>query len=126
MVRKSSVGTISRTRRNLVVRSVMRPTPSSGREGVGASGRAVVVPEALLELLARLLGQEALELGPEFLTAWQVLVTGQQRTVLLGGNECIVLSLQRRHHLGDLGTGLDLLVDLGADLGRRIGQCGHR
>ena len=51
-----------------------------------------------------LLSEETLELGPELITAWQIFVPRQQRPILLSGNERIVLSLQCRHHLSDLGS----------------------
>ena len=63
-------------------------------------------------LVAGLLREESFELGTEFVTAGQILVTRQQRPVLLSGDERIVLALQRRHHLSDFTARLDLLVDL--------------
>jgi len=58
----------------------------------------------------------------EFVAARQIFVPRQQRPILLRIDEGIVLSIQRRHHLSDLRTGLDLLVDLDLDLFCRFGQ----
>ncbi len=57
----------------------------------------------VFRVVAGLLGQESLELGAEFLTAWQILVVRQKGSVLLSGNERIVLALKSLHHLSDLG-----------------------
>ena len=49
-----------------------------------------------------MLGEESFELGAQFLTAGQILVAGQQGSVLLRGDERVVLTFQRRDHLCDL------------------------
>src|ERR1700722_10211316 len=96
MVRNCSEGAVtSRTGRRGRVHSVISPTSMSAR--VRGSGRVVVV-----ELLLRLLSQESLELRTKLVAARQLLVAPQQRPVLLGVDECIVLALQGRHHLSDL------------------------
>src|SRR3984957_15739026 len=91
----------------------MSPTSLSGPRG--RSGWIVVA-----ELLVILLRQESLELRAEFVAARQIFVPRQQRPIFLRINEGIVLSLQRRPHLSDLRTGLDLLVDLDLDLVCRL------
>lgn len=73
-------------------------------------------------LVTGLLGEEPFELGSQLVAAGQFLVARQQGPILLCGNERIVLALQPGHHLGDLGAGLYLLVDLAVDLGAGLGK----
>src|SRR5690606_9012965 len=58
----------------------------------------------LVVVVTGLLGEEAFELGAEFLTAGQLLIGGQQAGLaLLRGDEAVVLALQGVHDCLDLG-----------------------
>src|SRR5271169_6563282 len=120
MVRNCSEGAVtSRTGRRLRCRSVISPTSLSGRaRGVLENSSRVVV----VELFLCLLGQESLKFCAKLVSAGQILVVRQQRSIFLSVDEGIVLALERGHHLSHLGACLDLLVDPGTDLRRCFGQ----